>query len=270
MIRIENRRDAGSATVVLVALAALTLAATCYLIASVSKSLAAESDRVAALEKSLDAAQKRGDSIDAVREDLRRIEEKLDEARREAAKAPRGQPLGDVVASEVDRKVVESMVEKRVAERMDAVAARDKERGEDGKWHAPIAELAKELALSDAQKAQAVKAFNHARDETLALLQTERKDGGSLVDDVVEDLKNGTRPGDAVKWLFSRALTERVPDSDDTYFARLVAVAQNVESQLAKQLDAGQMKRLKSLRVDLMDVKTGYDPVGDYVRSRVQ
>jgi hypothetical protein len=30
------------------------------------------------------------------------------------------------------------------------------------------------------------------------------------------------------------------------------------------------MKRLKSLHVDLLEVKTGYDPVGDYVRAKLQ
>ena len=30
------------------------------------------------------------------------------------------------------------------------------------------------------------------------------------------------------------------------------------------------MKRLKSLHVNLLEVQTGYDPVGDYIRAKLQ
>jgi len=150
------------------------------------------------------------------------------------------------------------------------MAARDRERGEDGKWKAPIDDLTKELKLTDAQKTDAARIFDHSRDEAFALLKTQRLDGGSILDDYASALKSGADAQETTKQLFTRILTERVPGSDQTYLAEFIAMHQSVEEQLGSKLDAAQMKRLRSLRVDLLDVKTGYDPVGDYVRAKVQ
>jgi hypothetical protein len=174
---------------------------------------------------------------------------------------PSGKPLDELVA---DR------VEKKISEKLDAMAGRDKERGEDGKWKAPLDDLATELKMTDAQKAQAKKVFDHVRDETFTLLKTQRLDGGSILDDYAGALKGGADPTETTKALFTRIFTEKVPGGDRSYLTEFIAMHQDAEEQLGRQLDAGQMKRLKSLRVDLLDVRTGYDPVGDYVRAKVQ
>ena len=46
-------------------------------------------------------------------------------------------------------------------------------------------------------------------------------------------------------------------------------VHEGVERDLATRLDATRMEKLRALRVDLLDVKTGHDPVGDAVRERL-
>jgi hypothetical protein len=267
---------------VVIALCSLSLGATCYLVASLPKGA---DERVADLERKLDAAEKRAAAVESLRTEVREMKEKID---RRAAETPRrveapsipsdlaaapgmaparadasssGKPLEDVVAERV---------EKKVAEKLDAMAARDRERGEDGKWKAPLDDLAQELKLTDAQKAEAKRIFEHSRDEAFTLLKTQRLDGGSILDDYAAALKSGADPTETTKQLFSRIFTERVPGSDRTYLAEFVTMHQNVEEQLGGKLDAGQMKRLRALHVDLLDVKTGYDPVGDYVRAKVQ
>ena len=267
---------------VVVAMCALSLGATCWLVTSMPKGVDA---RVAELEKKLEAAEKRADAVEAlqaqVREMSERVERRVSDVDRRIVSARtspspddlRGMPdaraAADSSAKPLDELVAER-VEKKLSEKLDAMAGRDRERGDDGKWKAPLDDLATELKLTEAQKAQAKKVFDHARDETFTLLKTQRLDGGSLLDDYAAALKSGADPTETTKQLFGRIFSEKVPGTDRTYFVEAIGIHQDVEDQLGRQLDAGQMKRLKSLRVDLLDVRTGYDPVGDYVRAKVQ
>jgi hypothetical protein len=268
---------------VVVAMCALSLGATCWLVTSMPKGVDA---RVAELEKKLEAAEKRADAVEALQAQMRemseRVERRVSDVDRRITSArtppapddPRAVPDARAAAADASTKPIDELiaerVEKKVAEKLEAMAGRDRERGEDGKWKAPLDDLAAELKLTDAQKAQAKKVFDHARDETFTLLKTQRLDGGSLLDDYAAALKSGADPTESTKQLFGRIFSEKVPGTDRTYFVEAVSIHQDVEDQLGRQLDAGQMKRLKSLHVDLLDVRTGYDPVGDYVRAKVQ
>jgi len=268
---------------VVVAMCSLSLGATCWLITSMPKGV---DERVAELEKKLDAAEKRADAVVALQAQVREMSERIerrvaDVDQRVASTRTAPSPAGDHGAMAAARgaddasgkpldELVADRVEKKISEKLDAIAGRDKERGEDGKWKAPLDDLATELKLSDAQKAQAKKAFDHVRDETFTLLKTQRLDGGSLLDDYASALKGGADPTESTKAFFTRIFTEKVPGTDRSYLSEFIAMHQDVEAELGRQLDAPQMKRLKSLRVDLLDVRTGYDPVGDYVRAKVQ
>jgi hypothetical protein len=161
-------------------------------------------------------------------------------------------------------------LEKRLGEKMEKLANRDRERNGQGEWKAPVDELAKELGLTDDQKREATAIFNEARDETFVLLKTTRLDGGSLLDDFASALKNGDDPEEATKSLFKRIFTENVPGSDRTFLTDLIALRTDVHDELGRHISADQLSKLDRLRVDLLDVKTGYDPVGDYVRAKVQ
>jgi hypothetical protein len=262
---------------VLVAVTSLSLGATCYLIASLPRG---DDGRITDLERRLDAAERRADAVESLRGEMHEFRTVVE--RRMSAPAETAAPEAAAIAGRPGRAdaapasgtpvrpledVLAERVEKKVAEKMDALAARDRERGEDGKWKAPIDDLAKEIGLSDAQKAEAKRVFEHSRDEVFALVRTMRLDGGTLLDDYAGALKGGA---DATRHFFQRILTERVPGGDQTYLAEFIAIGQDVEDQLGRQLDKDQMRKLKSLRVDLLDVKTGYDPVGDYVRAKLQ
>jgi hypothetical protein len=260
-----------------VAMSALSLGATCWLVASMPKG---DDARVAELETKLAAAEKRADAVESLRVELRTTTERLERritdvdrvetrtGRGPSAPAPEAAQPAETAAA-ADAKPLQELAD-RLEKKMESLAARDKERGEDGKWKAPLDELAAELKLSDAQKAETKRIFDHARDETFTLLKTQRLDGGSLLDDFAGALKSGADPAESTRQLFRRIFTEKVPGSDQTYLAEAIALTQDVEDELSGRLDAGQMKRLKALRVDLLDVKTGYDPVGDYVRAKVQ
>jgi hypothetical protein len=262
---------------VIVVLCALSLGATAYLVASTPR---AGDDRVADLERRLEAAEKRADAVASLRGEFRDVVDRLDRRVADVARsdAPqtvpvpeRAAPAGaDAGAAKSMEDAIAERVEKRVAEKMDAIAGRDRERGDDGKWKAPIDDLAAELKLSGAQTEQARRIFDHARDEVFTLLKTQRLDGGSLLDDFADALKSGVDPADATKQFFSRVVSEKVPGTAGTYLAEFLSLNKDVDDALGRQLEAAQMKRLRALRVDVLDVKTGYDPVGDYVRAKVQ
>lgn len=173
---------------------------------------------------------------------------------------PGGAPLDELVAR----------IEEKIDSKMDRIAARQGERNAMGEWKAPLDELEKELGLDERQKREAAAIFDEARDETFVLLKTMRLDGGSLLDDFAAALKEGQDPPTATRAFFQRILSDEVPGTDRTYLADLLTLRQDVKSALAKELSATQMTKLDRLRVDLLDVKTGHDPVGDYVRARVQ
>jgi len=270
---------------VVVALCSLSLGATVWLVASQSQQRTAD-DRVAELEKKLDVAEKRADAAESLRAEVREMKERLDrrladaEPRAASTRAAstsstmRGEARNDAATPPADAKPIEELVaervEKKIAEKMDAMAARDKERGDDGKWKAPFDELSAELKLTDAQKPQVKKIFDSVRDDAFVLLKTQRLDGGCLLDDYAAALKQGGDFAESTKQLYGRLVAEKVPGTDRTYFAEFVGINQDCEERLGRSLDKDQMKRLKSLRVDLLDVRTGYDPVGDYVRAKVQ
>ncbi len=164
---------------------------------------------------------------------------------------------------------VAAQVEKRMSDREARIAGR--ELSEDGRWKAPLAELAEELSLDADAKEKARVVFDATKDRSFALLKVQRLDGGSLLDDYCEALKaNPDAAADSTRELFRRIVNERVPGTDQTYLAGFIEVGVDTDRELAKNLDRPTMARLRGLRLDMLDVKTGYDPVGDYVRARVQ
>jgi hypothetical protein len=269
--------------VVLVGLVSLSLGATCLVVARMPSAPPDTAD----LERRLAAAEKRADAVEALRDDVRALRDRLDRritdvaTRVESAtvRAASPSPFESAAAPPIDgaperavsiEDAIAERVEKRVAEKIDTLAARDRQRGDDGKWKAPLEDLAKELTLDEATTAEVKQVFDRSRDEAFALLKTMRLDGGSLIDDFADALKSGADPGEETRSFFQRIVSERVPGSDRTYLAEFIAITQGVEAELGRRLDADRMKRLRALRVDLLDVKTGYDPVGDYVRAKLQ
>jgi hypothetical protein len=180
---------------------------------------------------------------------------------------------GDAMAAGPGTAPIEALVariEEKIDSRMERIAARDGERNAMGEWKAPLEDLSKELSLDERQQREAAAIFDEARDETFVLLKTMRLDGGSLLDDFAAALKEGQDPAAATRAFFGRILSDKVPGTDRTYLADLITLRGDVRTALGKEFSAQQMTRLDRLRVDLLDVKTGHDPIGDYVRAQVQ
>jgi hypothetical protein len=243
----------------------------------------ATADRLASIEKRLAA-------IDELRADVRALGEKLDRRAAAAdrrvsiptagmapdapgsaggASASQASPAGAMALNqgELADQVVDK-IEKRMNEKAAKVAGR--EYSDDGRWKAPLDELVAELALNETSKGEAKRIFDDVKDRGYALLKLQRLDGGSLLDDYVAALKNGPDAESSTKTFFKRIVNEHVPGTDETYLAAFIEIGQDADRDLAKTLDRPTMAKLRGLRVDLLDVKTGYDPIGDYVRARLQ
>ena len=271
---------------VLIAIASLTLGVATYVAVSLPRGAEGGGDGdTAALEAKLRAAEKRADAVEGLRAEVRALRVQIErgepgeiraESRpgRAAAPAPASPdgaseaaepvPGGDLVEAVAER------VAKKMDERLDRTERRAGQYSDDGRWKAPIDDLAEELALSEAQKGDLKRAFDAGKDQGFALLQTQRLDGTTLLDDYVAALKAGGDPVSATQEFFKRIVSERVPGTDQTYLAGFLTIAHDVDSQVGRHLDAKQRQKMRSLRVAVLEVETGYDPTGDHVRAKLQ
>lgn len=281
-----------STNAILVGLVGLTLGVSAYVAVSLPSSAtgAAGADGTSAT-----AAITKAD-LDALREDLRgdirvlsaKVDRRISSIDARVARgappgmsgaAEAGVEGGDTVLPGIENtpegvEAIAEAVTKRLEERMGAkmkqmAEAAGKRRGGDGEWKPPMDDLAKELEMTAQQKEESRKVFDEGRDQVYALMKTMRLDGGSLLDDFVAELKDGDPEG-ATKNLFKRIFTENVPGSDRTYLSEVLAIREDVSKGLSQHLNESQMQKMRELNVDLTDVKTGYDPIGEYVQAKLQ
>lgn len=262
-----------------IVLASLTLGVAVWI--AVRAPAASPGADTSALEQRLAAAERRADAVAALRDEVRSIRELLD--RRPDADAARA-GRADAGAAPADgaspgatgpgnAELVEAVAERvgrTIDEKIDRRARRAGQTTDDGRWKAPLDDLATELALSEAQKSEAKRVFDAAKDQGFALLRTQRIDGGCLLDDYAAALRSGADPAEATQEFFRRIVNERVPGSDETYLSAFIAIGVDTDERLARGLDPAQRTKMRDLRLDLLGVETGYDPTGDYVRARVQ
>ena len=164
-------------------------------------------------------------------------------------------------------KAVAKRIEANVSERLDKIASR--RRTPRGEWIAPIDELADELKLDAAQADSARRIFDAARDQTFELFKTERADGGSLVDDLAQDIREGMPPPEATKRFIRRIFSERIPGTETKYLDRLIELRGDVFGDLSETLSGSQVETLDTLNIDPLRVETGYDPIREYVEKAV-
>lgn len=156
-------------------------------------------------------------------------------------------------------------VEDRLTAKIERLASRRMNRNREGQWKASMDDLAAELKLDDETKEMAYGVFNGAHDEIFALFKKARVDGTSILDDMVGDFREGAP--DWEQRLRKRLTAEKVPGTDQTYMEALGALYERVSGDLADHMSPEQMTGLKDLNVALLEIKTGYDPIGDFIRT---
>ena len=159
-------------------------------------------------------------------------------------------------------------VEQTVDEKIEQLKQKKSQLNWAGQWKAPMDKLAEKLELSDEEANAANDVFNAGKEEALALLKRQRADGGSLIDDLVDDIRAGEKQ--PVKKLFKRIFTEKVPGEDTTYMAAFGALSDKVKAELGEQLSPSHLETLNSLNVAVLEVNTGHDPTREYVRAQLE
>lgn len=262
----------------LIGLVTLSLGATAYVAFSMSTATEERAD-LRSVSESPAADDGTAQAIAGLRSEITQLGEQLDRrlaaieqqlATREALSIGGAGGIGSASAMEENTEALAARVAESVQGQMEAqlerLASRQRNRNMGGEWKAPIDELAVELDLTDAQSETATAIFDDARDDVYALLTTERSDGGNLLDDLATKIRSGEQ--DALPKFIGRIFSDHVPNSDQTYLARMIALSEEVRSNLSPHLSEAQMKRMRDLNVAVLEVETGYDPVGDYIRSK--
>lgn len=107
------------------------------------------------------------------------------------------------------------------------------------------------LGLDDGQAKTAREALAHGQAELLTTLASERDDGRNILKEFLQKLLTGNEAQ-----AFS-VLGETMPDSEVTYFDRVVEIKSDMESKLADSLDEDQFEQYRSSGIDPFKIKVG-------------
>jgi hypothetical protein len=131
-----------------------------------------------------------------------------------------------------------------------------------------IGELSKAVAMTPEQEDASVRAIDQGKKLAFELLSTPRPDGKSLAEDLVAALADSEDPGKVWAGFIQRLMTERVPGRSETYLAGILKIQRDTWDRLSRTLDADQHKKLTRMGVDILEVRTGYDPFADMISER--
>lgn len=160
-----------------------------------------------------------------------------------------------------------------VLEKLAAMEKKLERHGNKGdQWKPTTEELTRELAMTPDQESTVVRAANAAKDQLMELARIPRADGGLFLDDIGdayrESLANPAGGQARFGALLMRLMAEKVPGRETTYFSELMTISAETHRTFQTSLSPQQYADLQGRNVDVFGIKTGYDPIGDYVAAR--
>ncbi|MBI3098741.1 MAG: hypothetical protein HYY93_10955 [Planctomycetes bacterium] len=114
-----------------------------------------------------------------------------------------------------------------------------------------FAHFAEWLGLDTEQSETAREAIGRGQADLMVTLAAEREDGRNILKEFLQKLLAG-REGPALA-----VLGETMPNSEQTYFERVVEIKSGVESILEECLDEEQFEKYRSSGIDLFKIKVG-------------
>jgi hypothetical protein len=156
-----------------------------------------------------------------------------------------------------DREALEKRLEEVVAAKVDEKLEK---RGEKEENKPSAAELAKLVEMTEEQEDATVRAIDEGKKRTMDVLGLPRGDGGSMLDDLVSAVKDAEEPGVAMQKWFQRLMTEKIPGRSDTYLAEIMRIQKATWDRIGTSLSERQFTKLRRAGVDILEVKTGYEP----------
>jgi hypothetical protein len=158
---------------------------------------------------------------------------------------------------------LEEALDRRIDERLrerDEAAAKG---GEGEKEDPSISELSEAVAMTDDQEDAVVRSIDAGKRRVFDLLAIPREDGRSMVDDLRDALQADGDPGEAMqKWFFG-LMKERIPGRQETYLTEILKIQRTTWDGIGRTLDEKQLEKLRRTGVDILEVKTGFDPFAE-------
>ncbi len=173
-----------------------------------------------------------------------------------AAKAATEAPLGPLSADEISL-LIDQKVEQKVKEKKGGFGGDDKR---------PLADVAKQVGLDSGVEMRMAEITNEAKDVVFQLLLKPRADGTNLVDEIIAAFTSGDQEKAGQVWM--RMFKENVPGTNETYFAAALRVADDVMKKFEKLMTPEEFAKYKHTGVGPLDLETGYDPFGEYWKSK--
>ncbi|MEK7466379.1 MAG: hypothetical protein AAB074_03100 [Planctomycetota bacterium] len=167
-----------------------------------------------------------------------------------------------------DPSAIDDIVSKKVDEKL----AGQKQKkgglfGDDKK--VPLAEISKDLELNELQEDQMAEAINASQKVCFAIVTTPRNDGTNILDDIVLAMQDPEHAQEKATAAFMKLFTDKIPGTEETYLARLMAEKATLNGEFKKVLTDDQMKKYTRLGQDPHEIQTGYDPYGEYLAERL-
>ena len=187
------------------------------------------------------------------------LEERLASLERTAASG--GGSGSGTSEEELDAAVAKKVDEKLAGKKKEGIFGDDKKR--------PIADISKELGLTELQEDQMVQAIDTSQRGMFGVITTPRNDGTNLVDDIVKALQDPEDPQGKAQAVFMKLFTDKIPGTEETYLARIMTEKKTLSEEFRKILTPDQMKKYERLGQDPHEIQTGYDPFGEYVAERL-
>jgi len=207
----------------------------------------------------------------AARAEVARLEEQVGKVEAEVAEAKRAvpapvaparrdasteAPLGPLSADEISQ-LIDQKVEQKVKE---------KKGGFGGDNKRPLADVAKEVGLETGVQIRMAEVTNEAKDVVFQLLLKPRADGTNLVDEIIAAFTSGDQEKAGQVWM--KMFKENVPGTNETYFAAALRVSDDVMKKFEKLMTPEEFAKYKHTGVGPLDLETGYDPFGEYWKSK--
>ncbi|MHC4607767.1 MAG: hypothetical protein ACYTAF_12705 [Planctomycetota bacterium] len=173
---------------------------------------------------------------------------------KEEAEASSPGGLRDLVRREITRKVAE-------------IELREKLQGDE--WNPRnLDDLAVSLELSPGQSDQMVRVMDRAKEEIFNMVLLPTPDGPSILDDVVDAMADPENAEERTRQALRRLFVEKVPGRNQTYINEILDVYMRTKDRMGQHLGEDQKILFDVLNVDVIQFDTGYDPFGDYARTR--
>jgi hypothetical protein len=215
-----------------------------------------------ATKSAFDKLGRAGAELSALKEQNAKLADRIDALQLKLRSTDRR--LDSIEAGDLEDLGIDELVDQRLSQRI--VESRKKL----GERRRPTVErLAEYLGLSAGQQQRVTGTIDRAKDDVWELLNEQRADGRTLVDDLSETFNSPLAPEAKKKQLLKQLFQEGPPGTEDSYFTKIMEIRSGALDDFYGILDDGQQGKFKGMGIDPFGIQTGYSPFRDEVWKAV-